>query len=371
MPQVTRSVSRAETWFHDSCSGPAGLSGTAAATWELLHRATVAEACKSGLALLAVRDASVAVSSIAHVALMCAGAHLMIAGVIGAGHFIAAILVTVRLTSALTDVCDARPQLSAARASLKQLMTLPSDAPTTGKLGSGPLALSNVSFIYPGRNAAALTDITLAVEPGRCLGITGGACSGKSTLLAAFAGMIEPNSGLALIGGQLIASVQRTSPKPPIGYMSLTTPLFEGTVEQNIARFMQTSGMPVATAALRAGVHDIIAALPNGYGTQVGPDGRLLSPIERAAVSLARALHREPLVCVLDHPEAALDDVGIIRFVETLRAMKQDGVALVLATNDPRIAALSDEVIVLKNGHIEARYISSHTAGLAHHVQAA
>jgi ATP-binding cassette, subfamily C, bacterial len=344
--------SDANTWVQQVLAAPAGIIGGAADTWERLNRTKIATSYSFTRAVLTTSAQLSVLAALSQVAVLCAGIHLLIGATIGAGHLLAALLLINRLAQTWTDAAAAAPSLRAALKGYRHLMALPSDALDAANLGPGPLSLTDASVVYPGRSKPALHAISIAVSAGRCLVVNGGANAGKSTLLATLAGALEPITGSATIGGQSVAQLQRTASTPLIGFAPASPIVLSGTVAQNIAGFATSASMPVATAALRAGVHAMIADLPNGYETTVGEGGALLSPRERSAVSLARALCGSRLVCVLDQPELALDDAGVRQLTDTLRAMQRVGTAIVLATQDPRLADLADEIAHLEFGRI-------------------
>ena len=112
--------------------------------------------------------------------------------------------------------------------------------------------------------------------------------------------------------------------------------------------------MSVARSAMRAGVHETLAGLPAGYDTQVGAGGSGLALRERRALALARAVHGSPRLVVLDEPELGLDGQSLRKLVRMMEALKTDGIALVVATQDPRLLGLMDQIVVLNGGAVQA-----------------
>ena len=149
---------------------------------------------------------------------------------------------------------------------------------------------------------------------------------------------------------------------------SLQPRLLAGSVLDNIAGFAaQGAEAGAARAAFLAGVHEMLAALPDGYETDVGEDGSALPVRVRRAVALARALHGNPRVVVLDEPELRLDEAGLGGLIRTLENLRRNGTSLVIATNEPRLLQLTDNIVLLSNGAVEAvlpsRQISGQVAG--------
>lgn len=125
--------------------------------------------------------------------------------------------------------------------------------------------------------------------------------------------------------------------------------LFSGTVRENIARLTDASDEEVVAAAQRAGAHEVILGLPQGYDTEIGDSGTALSGGQRQQVGLARALFGDPRFVVLDEPNANLDNQGEQKLIATFEALKSDQVTLVFITHRPNILRTADKILILKD----------------------
>ena len=347
--------------------GALGLAAGAAAQWERLNRAQAAASYSQGKRSAAIRSLARTVRLGSQIALYAIGAWLVVRGEITPGALVASAILLARALAPIEGLVSALKSSTAAWRAYRCLHALPEDAAApriaTGETAPlGALRLVNVTVVHPGRKTPALRAVTLALEPGEALGIVGPNGSGKSTLAAVVAGALPPTSGAADLDGIPIAKWQRYARTPPIGYTPDEPSLAQGTVYQNIARYGDASLASVAGAAARAGVNEILQALPAGYDTEIGPGGAGLALGERRAVALARALHGAPRLVVLDEPEAGLDLAGVRRLIGALEALKADGVGLVIATQDPRLLALTDRIAVLNAGALQ---VSGATGDLA------
>ena len=216
----------------------------------------------------------------------------------------------------------------------------------------GRITLEGVACVPPGGKAPIVQQITLQLSPGEVVGIIGPSASGKSTLARLLVGVWAPVMGKARIDGADMSQWTREDLGPHIGYLPQDVELFAGTVAENIARFGELDSEAVVEAAQKAGVHDMILRLPQGYDTPIGESGSVLSGGQRQRVALARALYGTPRVLVLDEPNASLDDVGERALVEALVRARGAGCGVVLITHRPSILGITDRLVVMKDGQI-------------------
>ena len=107
-------------------------------------------------------------------------------------------------------------------------------------------------------------------------------------------------------------------------------------------------------AARSAGLHEMILRFPKGYDTPIGEAGGLLSGGQRQRIGLARAVYGDPVLVVLDEPNANLDDVGEAALVRTVLQLKARGCTVLLITHRPGIVGVADRLLILQNGQVQA-----------------
>ncbi|PPD30874.1 MAG: hypothetical protein CTY20_01740 [Hyphomicrobium sp.] len=362
--ESSKAHERSEQWLttvsgDSQLAGALGLTRGAAQQWEAFNRAHIVSAYSLGKRTSLIKAFARTVRIGSQIALYGTGAWLVVRGEMTPGALVASAILLARALAPLEQLVSAIRAARGAQVAYRRLRALQADA-SVPKVGAGSeapagrITLSDVTFYHGGRKQPALRSVSLSIAPGECLGIVGPNGSGKSALAAILAGAHVPTIGNADLDGIPISSWQRGEGEPPVGYLTDEPCLIEGTVHQNIARFGDASLLAVAKAAARAGVHETLSGLASGYDTQVGVDGSGLSLRERRAVAFARAVYGSPRLIVLDEPELGLDGGSLRRLMSTLEDLKRERVALAIATQDPRLLALTDKMVVLAGGAVEA-----------------
>jgi ATP-binding cassette subfamily C exporter for protease/lipase len=141
---------------------------------------------------------------------------------------------------------------------------------------------------------------------------------------------------------------------PYLGYLPQGVDLIEGTIAENIARFGDVDTPRVREAARLVGLDAFIESLPQGYDTPVGPEGVNLSGGQRQRIALARALYGDPVLVVLDEPNASLDEAGDAALVNAIRTLKARGTTFVVITHRTSVLVAIDKILVLADGMTKA-----------------
>jgi ATP-binding cassette subfamily C protein len=213
------------------------------------------------------------------------------------------------------------------------------------------LVIDDAVFHPEGAERAVLSGVSLTVEPGTMVVVTGANGCGKSTLARLAAGVLPPGAGSARVGG--VAAVHAAA-GGHVGYLPQRPQILDGTVAENIARFRPAASDTIVEAARLAGFHPVIGRLPLGYATRVGPEDALLSGGERQRLALARALFGSPPVLVLDEPDASLDHAGETALIEAIEGARRGGAAILAITHRRALLAIADAVLRLENGRLTA-----------------
>ncbi|WP_433281148.1 ABC transporter ATP-binding protein [Micromonospora sp. CA-244673] len=216
----------------------------------------------------------------------------------------------------------------------------------------GHLRFSDVTFSYPGSDTAAVAGVSLDVPAGTSLAVVGETGSGKSTLAALISRLHDPDAGRITVDGVDLRDLRLADLAAVVGVVSQETYLLHATVRDNL-RYAKpdATDADIEAAARAAQIHDLIAALPDGYDTVVGSRGHRFSGGEKQRLAIARTLLRDPRILVLDEATSALD-------TETERAVQRafDELARgrTVITIAHRLSTVrdADQIAVLDHGRI-------------------
>ena len=166
-------------------------------------------------------------------------------------------------------------------------------------------------------------------------------------------GVWTPVRGKVRLDGAALDQWAPAELGPHIGYLPQDVELFAGTVAQNIARFEPDAPSEVVIAAAQAaGVHEMIVRLPEGYDTQIGEAGAVLSAGQRQRLALARALYRDPFLVVLDEPNSNLDAEGDKALAQAILGVRSRGGIVIVVAHRPSALASVDQVLAMINGRV-------------------
>lgn len=289
--------------------------------------------------------------------LLGAGALLAIEGRISPGLMIAASIIGAKSLAPIEALIGNWGQVVASQLAWRRLSALLDKAgeePQRMALPApkGHLNLAGVVAAPPGSTAPVLKSVGFDLQPGEALGILGASGSGKSTLARVITGVWLPQAGTVRIDGAELSQWSRTALGPHIGYLPQDVDLFDGTVAENIARLGPVDSDAVVEAAQRAGIHDLILSLPQGYDTAIGESGNRLSGGQRQRVGLARALYGVPALCIFDEPNSNLDEVGEGHLIQALLHLREMKRTAVIITHKPSILNHVDKIMILKDGQV-------------------
>jgi ATP-binding cassette, subfamily C, bacterial len=286
------------------------------------------------------------------------GAYLVIERLTTVGAMFAASILLGRALAPVEQIVGSWRNLTSARAAYGRVRELLAAHPLQDEAlalprPAGHLSVENLSYVVPRTNRAILRNVSFRQSPGEVLGVIGPSGAGKSTLARQIVGILHPTSGAVRLDGADVAPWPRESLGRHLGYLPQDIELFADSVASNISRFRNDNDEEVIEAARLAGVHDMILRLPDGYDTQVGDGGAILSGGYRQRIGLARAVYGNPSLVVLDEPSSNLDSDGDTALLSCITELKKRGITVVMISHRPNTLGVADKLLVLKDGVAE------------------
>ncbi|CAA0092112.1 Toxin RTX-I translocation ATP-binding protein [Zhongshania aliphaticivorans] len=296
------------------------------------------------------------------VAMMIVGVYLVIAGDMSQGALIAAYMLSSRALAPVSQVASLLTQYhqaATAMESLDGIMANEQERVPGKQLISRPqlrgeIEFRNVSFVYPGEQRPALSDVSFHLLAGERVAILGQAGSGKSTIEKLILGLYRPTEGSIFIDGVHIEQLDIAELRRAVGYIPQDLDLLSGSVYDNI-----TLGTDVPSrerlfqAVEKSGLASLVGTNADGLSMQVGEGGRRLSGGQRQAIAVARALMPDSAMLLLDEPTSAMDSMMENHVSQSLAEFSK-GKTLLLVTHRTSLLHMVEKIIIMDGGCIAA-----------------
>ncbi len=285
------------------------------------------------------------------------GAYLVLQAEMTPGMMIAGSIIMGRALAPIDQMIGGWKGFVGARGAYDRLNDLLAQIPAEQRRMSlprprGEFAVETIAAAPPGVRMATIRGIDFQVAQGEHVGIIGPSAAGKSTLARVLLGIWPAQVGTVRLDGADISQWNRDELGPYIGYLPQDIELFDGTISENIARFGEVNAEKVVRAAQKAGVHEMILDLPNGYDTYISSTSGALSGGQRQRVGLARALYGDPVLVVLDEPNSNLDEAGERALSASIQQLKAEGVTLFVISHRTSVLKNMDQLLVMKEGQV-------------------
>ncbi|MCC3651585.1 MULTISPECIES: ABC transporter ATP-binding protein [Streptomyces] len=292
------------------------------------------------------------------------GAHRVASGGLALGVLAAAVLYLRRLYDPIDRLGMFLNSYQSAAASLEKIAGLLAQRPTvpepaeprplparpSGRPGR-EVVFDGVSFAYR-TGGEVLPRFGLTLAAGSTTAVVGATGAGKSTLAKLLARFYDPTTGRVLLDGVDLRDLGGTELRRGVVMVTQEAFLFSGTVAENIALGRpDASRAEVERAARAIGAHDFIAALPEGYDTDVRKRGGRISAGQRQLVAFARALLADPAVLILDEATSSLDIPGERAVQRAMDTVLRGRTAVVIAHRLSTVE-IADRVLVMAGGRI-------------------
>jgi ATP-binding cassette subfamily C protein len=334
-----------------------GMRSSTATRWKFLREDTLAAnvhySDNNGFYSITSKTFRIFLQSV----ILGAGAWLAIQGHITSGAMLASSIIIGRALSPIEQVIGQWALVQRAMQGWKGLSDVlakvPPDAPrTTLPRPRAILDVQNISVVPPGERQPTLRNLSFELRPGQALGVIGQSGSGKTTLARVLTGVWPIQAGKVRLDGASIEQYGVDDLANYVGYLPQEVVLFEGTIAENIARLaLEPDSDKVVAAAQKAAAHELVLRLGSGYDTKLPAQGQRLSGGQKQRIGLARALYGDPVLLVLDEPNANLDAEGSMALNIAIRNAKKDGRSVVIMAHRPAAIEECDLILILEGGN--------------------
>lgn len=296
------------------------------------------------------------------------GSIFMINGKITTGDLVAYLLYVTTFIATIRRIIEFSEQFQRGMTGIERFLEIMDadieifDEPDAIELKNpkGNIELKNVSFEYPDDHNRVFTGLNLDIKSGEKIAFVGPSGGGKTTLCNLIPRFYNINCGEILIDGKNIKSYTLKSLRDNIGMVQQEVYLFSGTVFENISYGKPGASLEeVIEAAKKAGAHEFITALKDGYDTYVGERGVKLSGGQKQRISIARVFLKNPPIIILDEATSALDNESEFAVARSLAKLSEGRTTITIAhrlstiRKSDRIMVLTDEGIVEQGTHSE------------------
>jgi ATP-binding cassette subfamily B protein len=311
------------------------------------------------------------------------GTRLVISGAMSLGTLTALAVYVARVYSPLTRLTNAQVDIMTSLVSFERVFEVLDatqaigDAPGAYDLvdPQGRIEADEVWFRYPAPSTVSIasletdvaaplsTDpsgtvlkgISFVAEPGQMVALVGPTGAGKTSLSYLVPRLYDVTAGSIRIDGHDVRHLTSESLADAIGMVTQDAHLFHDTIGANL-RYAKpdATDAELVEVCKAARIHDLIAGLPDGYGTLVGERGYRLSGGEKQRLALARVLLKSPAIVILDEATAHLDSETEVLIQQALAEALQGRTSLVIAHRLSTIHA-ADQILVLDQGRIVER----------------
>jgi len=336
-----------------------GLEGTVAGEFAGGNERAMKAGVRSKRLAAGLERSTDLVVGIAQAAVLLSGSLQVLRGTMTPGDLVLFVMYLKIAMKPLRDMAKYTGRIARASASGERIADLLdeeveiSDPPRPEPMRSSDGSIEMRGITAPdGHGRPLFQGLDLQVPAGQHVGILGPSGGGKSTLVSYLLRLAEPSTGTLRVGGHDVRGVRLSDLRRHVTILPQESVLFTVSVRENIRYGRQdATDVEVEEAARRAGAHEFVAALPDGYDTVLGNRGDTLSGGQRQRLAIARAIIRRSRVVVLDEATTGLDPASKAQVNASIRELARDRTTLSI-THDATVVAGLDRVLWIEDGAI-------------------
>ena len=296
-----------------------------------------------------------------YISVIVIGSVFLKKGLIEVGDFAAYILYIATLTTSIRTILNFSEQFQNGITGLERFVEIMDTKPDIVDKKEavelenvrGEIKFEDVYFSYPGNETEVLSGINLDIAPGENVALVGASGAGKTTICNLIPRFYDIDSGKISVDGIDIRDIKMHSLRRKIGIVQQDVYMFSGTVKENIEYGNPGADMKkIEEAAKKAGAHDFIMSLPNGYDTYIGERGVKLSGGQKQRLSIARVFLKDPPILILDEATSSLDNESEKLIQKSLEELSMGRTVLTIAHRLTTIKN-ADKILVITDKGIE------------------
>ena len=300
-------------------------------------------------------------SQLAVISFVGIGAIAVVHGALTVGGLAAGTMLTSRVLQPGLRAMGVWTQFQSVRLAIKkvnELFSIPLESDghyKCQKAIGGKIELKHVSFSYQGTEERLLKDLSLVIEPGEMIGLTGNNGAGKSTLISLLSGFLQPETGSISIDQHPLSDFDIEFLRSQIGIVPQHGVIFEGTILENMTLYREGEAAEQAIAiAASLGLGEIISKFPDGLDTYIGGSAASsLSEGVKQMIVIVRSLVGNPKIIFFDDSNANFDVKNDKKLIEVIKEMKGSR-TMVVVSHRPSLLRLCDRNFKLQAGELQA-----------------
>ena len=287
------------------------------------------------------------------------GAVFMMKGLTTPGDFTASLMMVTTLVGSVRRLIDFSEQFNRGLTGIERFTEVMDVSGEPGSDGegkvletfNGEIEFCDVSFKYEGTDKYVFKNLDLKIEKGQSVAIVGPSGAGKTTICNMIPRFYHCEEGKIYLDGHDINDLSLSSLRKAIGIVQQDVYLFSGTIRDNICYGKDNATEEeIIEAAKRAGAHDFITELSDGYDTYIGERGVKLSGGQKQRISIARVFLKDPPILILDEATSALDNESERLVQKSLEELMHGRTTLTIAHRLTTIRNASEIIVLTENG---------------------